>query len=252
MVNYPNKKTTFQKQKTNHKNRGMTFEAIINETNEYYLANDVAIIHKKPIPIQIVKVDYPSRSGAVIREAYYKVPSTTDYNGIYKGQYIDFEAKETINKTSFPLSNIHSHQVEHLDAINKHGGISFLLVYFKTLDEIYLLESTELIHFQKRAQEGRKSITITEIREKGYIVTEKYAPRIDYLKVVDVLIKIKGWNSAFFYFNVLPDSTILLANLAVLKIRQFRLITVPAGTTTFCPIALIPLLRISGFSLLGV
>ncbi len=192
MVNYPNKKASFSKPKTSQKNRGMNFESMINESNEYYLVNDVAIIHKKPIPIQIVKVDYPSRSAAVIKEAYYKIPSTTDYNGIYKGQYIDFEAKETINKTSFPLQNIHTHQIEHLNRTHKHGGISFVLIYFKVLDEIYLLESNDLMSYYNRSKTGRKSITIDEIREKGYLITEAYAPRIDYLKAVDVLINKKG------------------------------------------------------------
>jgi recombination protein U len=192
MVNYPNKKASFTRQKTSSKNRGMNFEAMINESNEYYLVNDVAVIHKKPIPIQIVNVDYPSRSAAVIKEAYYKVPSTTDYNGIYKGQYIDFEAKETLNKTSFPLSNIHSHQIEHLNNIKRHDGISFVLIFFKVLDEIYLLPSNELMMFYQRSIEGRKSITISEIREKGYLLSEGYAPRIDYLKVVDILLNKKG------------------------------------------------------------
>jgi len=191
MVNYPNKKTNFTKAKIGHQNRGMNFEAMINETNEFYLANNVAIIHKKPIPIQIVKVDYPSRSGAVIKEAYYKIPSTTDYNGIYKGQYIDFEAKETRNKTSFPLSNIHAHQIEHLQSIEDHGGISFVLLYFKVLDEIYLLDSNDLVSYHNRSEKGRKSITIEEIRKNGYQVLESYAPRVDYLKIVDVLISKK-------------------------------------------------------------
>ncbi len=167
----------------------MSFEKIINESNEYYLANNIAIIHKKPIPIQIVKVDYPSRSGAVIKEAYYKVPSTTDYNGIYKGYYIDFEAKETINKTSFPLSNIHPHQVEHLYNIYDHHGISFLLIYFKAHDEIYLLEGQYVMEFYKRSKDGRKSITYDEIKEKGFLIKEKISPRIDYLKIVDDIIK---------------------------------------------------------------
>lgn len=189
MINYPNKKNTFQKQKTSHSNRGMSFERMINESNEYYLSHNIAIIHKKPIPIQIVKVDYPSRSGAVIKEAYYKVPSTTDYNGIYKGFYVDFEAKETNNKTSFPLSNIHSHQIKHLDDIDKHKGISFLLIYFKAHDEIYLLESKYVTKYYKRSLEGRKSITYNEIKENGHYIKEALSPRIDYLKVVDEIIK---------------------------------------------------------------
>jgi len=185
MVNYPNKKNTFKRNKINHSNRGMSFENMINETNEYYLAHNKAIIHKKPIPIQIVKVDYPSRSGAVIKEAYYKVPSTTDYNGIYKGKHIDFEAKETMNKTSFPFNNIHSHQIDHLVNIHNHGGIAFVLIYFKSLDEIYLLGAKELAKYHKRSETGRKSITYNEIKEDGFLVKESISPRVDYLSVID-------------------------------------------------------------------
>ena len=74
--------------------RGMSLESDINTACQYYLDLDKANIHKKPTPITIVKVDYPSRNKAKITEAYFKVPSTTDYNGIYRGYYVDFEAKE--------------------------------------------------------------------------------------------------------------------------------------------------------------
>ena len=191
MVGYPNQKKTFTRLKQSTSNRGMKFEQMINDTNEYYKEHNLAIIYKKPIPIQIVKVDYPSRSAAVIKEAYYKIPSTTDYNGIYKGFYIDFEAKETQNKTSFPLSNIHPHQIEHLATIEEHGGISFLIVYFKLLDEIYILEAKYVSQYYKRSIKGRKSITYDEIKQKGHLVKEGFAPRIPYLEVVDYLIQHK-------------------------------------------------------------
>ncbi|MBN2604740.1 MAG: Holliday junction resolvase RecU [Bacilli bacterium] len=189
MINYPNKKTTFVEKKITHSNRGMSFENMINDTNEYYLAHNIAVIHKKPIPIQIVKVDYPSRSGAVIKEAYYKVPSTTDYNGIYHGHYIDFEAKETTSTSSFPLSNIHPHQIEHLSKIEEHGGISFILIFLKKLDQVYLLETKYLLSFVMRSKVGRKSISFAEIQEFGYLIKESYSPRIDYLKIIDEIIK---------------------------------------------------------------
>ncbi len=63
----------------------MSLEEELNETNQYYLTHNIACVHKKPTPLQIVKVDYPARSAAVVKEAYFKQPSTTDYNGVYKG-----------------------------------------------------------------------------------------------------------------------------------------------------------------------
>ena len=110
-MNYPNgikKEVNHTKNKKDiaYDNRGMSLENDINISNEYYRSIDKAIIYKKPTPIKITKVDYPSRDKAVITEAFFTVPSTTDYNGLYKGYYIDFEAKETINRTSFSLSNI--------------------------------------------------------------------------------------------------------------------------------------------------
>ena len=108
MVNYPNLKkapanvSIPKKSTSKHYTafRGMSLEEDINLSNTYYLSVDQAVIYKKPTPIQIVKVDYPSRNKARIVEAYYQAPSTTDYNGIYKGRYIDFEAKN-IDKDKF-------------------------------------------------------------------------------------------------------------------------------------------------------
>ena len=71
----------------NYGQRGMTLEKDLDKTNQFYLDSKRAIIHKKPTPVQIVDVDYPSRKKAKITEAYFKVPSTSDYNGIYKGKY---------------------------------------------------------------------------------------------------------------------------------------------------------------------
>ncbi len=188
MIKYPNKKTSFQKE-VSYANRGMKFEEMINETNRYYLAHDIAMIHKKPIPVQIVKVDYPSRQGAVIKEAYYKIPSTTDYNGLFKGHHIDFEAKETNHKTSFPIKNIHPHQIDHLVNIEKHGGIAFVLIHFRVHDEIYLLEASKLKQYEDRSFKGRKSIHIDELRQDGYLIKESIAPRVDYLKIVKQLLE---------------------------------------------------------------
>jgi recombination protein U len=185
MINYPNKKKTNNVKLTSSANRGMNFETMINQTNDFYLDNDIAVIYKKPIPIQIVSVDYRVRSAARITEAYYKLPSTTDYNGIYKGRYIDFEAKETKSKTSFPIKNIHEHQVLHLDRVKKHGAISFIIVYFVTLGRIFFLDSDYVNKFYLRSKEGKKSISLEEFEEFAHEIKEGYRKPVDYLKVID-------------------------------------------------------------------
>lgn len=164
--------------------RGMSLEADINISNDYYLAKGIAVIHKKPTPLQIVKVDYPKRSAAVIKEAYFQQASTTDYNGVFQGKYIDFEAKETKNKTSFPLKNFHIHQIEHMGQVLEQNGICFTLLRFSAIDETYLLDAKYLTTFWTDQKKGRKSIPKQEIETLGHRIPLGLYPRIDYLTVV--------------------------------------------------------------------
>lgn len=175
---------------TTHGGRGMTLEQEINESNQYYLANDIAVIHKKPTPVQIVKVDYPKRSAAVIREAYFRQPSTTDYNGVYRGRYIDFDAKETKETTRFPLDNFHQHQVEHMRSCLKQGGICFGLIKFVTLDQLYLLKASDLIDYwdQQDTAGGRKSIPKATFDQIAVPIQYQLNPIIAYLDAVDKVI----------------------------------------------------------------
>ena len=170
-MNYPNgiknTKDNINSHEVNYKNRGMTLENDINLSNEYYREINRAYIYKKPTPIKITKVSYPSRDKAVIKEAFFTVPSTTDYNGLYKGKYIDFEAKETKN-------------------INDNQGIAFLIVRFTTLNETYLLTAEDFFSYLENS--NKKSIPISYFREKAYLLEDYYQPRIDYLKIVDHII----------------------------------------------------------------
>ena len=177
------KETNNIKNSINYSNRGMNLEKELNITNQYYKDNDIAYIYKKPTPIKIVDVDYPSRKEAIIKKAYFEMPSTTDYNGLYKGKYIDFEAKETTNNTSFPLSNIHNHQIEHIKNITNHGGICFLIIRFVKVNTTFLLKSEDFIDFIN--QNTRKSIPLSFFKKKAFIINDKYIPRVDYIKVID-------------------------------------------------------------------
>jgi recombination protein U len=182
-MNYPKGiKHETTKEVINYGNRGMGLEDDINLTNKYYVDKNIAFIYKKPTPIQITKVDY-SNKGIVIKEAFFKEPSTTDYNGLYKGKYIDFEAKETNNKTSFPIQNIHPHQIKHIRNVINNGGIGFLIVRFSKLYKDFILMGEDFISYIDN--NDRKSIPIEYFEEKGYILDNGYIPRIDYIKVID-------------------------------------------------------------------
>lgn len=190
-MKYPNGKSYNSNNETKKKttrgilnagNRGMNFENDINQSNAYYNDNNICLITKRPTPINIVKVDY-SR-GATITHAYFEKQSTTDYNGVYKKRYIDFEAKNTKNKTSFPLANIPPQQIDHLKRVIKHGGIAFFLIQFESLLKVYLLDASYVIHFYEEGD--RKSIPIEVIEKEGIEIEQGLNPRLDYIKAVDI------------------------------------------------------------------
>ncbi len=184
MVNYPDgRKVTVSRALVGAGRRGMELEKEINETNRFYLDQDRAVIYKKPTPVQIVKVDYPARNKAKITEAYFKIPSTTDYNGIYRGRYIDFEAKECRSKTSFPLKSIHPHQIEHLRSVVKHGAVAFVIIKFVELDETWLVDAMTLIKHIDTLE--KSSIPYAWFRENGHLIPFTYLKPVDYLQTVD-------------------------------------------------------------------
>lgn len=183
MVNYPNGKSFQTTKSINYSRRGMSLEDDLNATNRYYLEADIAAIYKKPTPITIVNVDYQSRSTAKITEAYFQTPSTTDYNGVYKGLYLDFEAKETHSNTSLVLSMIHPHQLQHLARVVKYQGIGFMIVRFTNLNQTFFVFADRLLDYL--ATTTRKSIPLSWFQKNGELIPFNYTIRVDYLKIID-------------------------------------------------------------------
>ena len=190
MVNYPTPKNKIRCQDikrstiTQYGKRGMSLEDDINVTNAYYLDISKAVIHKKPTPIQIVKVDYASRNTAKITEAYFRKPSTTDYNGVYRGKAIDFEAKETASLTSFPLKSIHKHQLNHLQNVLKQGCLAFVLIKFTAYEQTFLIKAEDIIRFSKGS---KRSISYKWFTDNAYLIPFNLTPPIDYLCIIDTL-----------------------------------------------------------------
>lgn len=146
--------------------RGSTLEEFINRTNERYREQGLALIQKIPTPITPVKIDKEHRH---ITLAYFEQRSTVDYIGAVQGIPVCFDAKEC-NVDTFPLQNIHAHQVEFMEAFEKQGGISFFLIYYSDRNELYYMTFQEIKKFWNRAKEGgRKSIRFEELNPNFFM-----------------------------------------------------------------------------------
>lgn len=182
---YPGKAKKAYQKPVSYARRGMDLENLINEANKYYLDNDIAVIYKKPTPVEIKKVSYKGKTEYI--EGVLREKSTLDYTGVYKGYYLDFDAKSSKSKTSFPLANIHKHQLLHIDRVLKHKGISFLIIEMN--DRFFILDGNVLIKFVNN--NDRKSIPFEFIQKKGLEIKLKFSPTLDYIPVLDTLISKK-------------------------------------------------------------
>ena len=93
---------------------------------------------------------------------------------------------ETKNLTSFPLANIHAHQIKHIKNIINHKGIVFLIIEMN--NNYYLLNGIDLINFIDN--NSRKSIPYDYIKNKGYLLEYNYNKGLNY---IDIINKIGGF-----------------------------------------------------------
>lgn len=188
MIQYPGSKKIYEKKAVNGvtSRRGMSLEEDLNTTNAYYLMKQRAVVHKKPTPIQIVNVDYPSRNKAKITEAYFRQASTTDFQGVWQGFALDFEAKETKNKTLFPLALLHQHQIDHIRSVHAQQAIAFLIIRFSTLALTYIVMAADLLAYIDTY--SPRSLPLSWIERVGRVVNSSYQVPCDYLSTINALV----------------------------------------------------------------
>ena len=146
--------------------RGSTLEELVNRTNELYREKGLALIQKIPTPITPVRMDKESRH---ITLAYFEQKSTVDYIGAVQGVPVCFDAKECAADT-FPLANIHPHQVSFMQDFEAQGGAAFFLLYFTGTDDLYYLTFRLLKSFWQRMEDGgRKSFRREELDPRFYL-----------------------------------------------------------------------------------
>lgn len=160
--------------------RGSTLEDLINLSNEKYLQSSLALIQKIPTPIKPITIDQQTRH---ITLAYFDQKSTVDYIGVVQGIPVCFDAKESAADT-YPLQNIHQHQIQFMSDFEKQQGIAFIIIYFSNRDEFYYVPFCDIIRFWDRGQNGgRKSFTYDEI-DKTYQIHASRGIMVHYLETL--------------------------------------------------------------------
>lgn len=169
----------------NHANRGKQLESLLNATNAQYRRNNWALVDKIPTPIKKIR-NYNGSTFIAVWEA----KSSVDFQGVYNGRSIVFEAKQTKETTRFDLDNIKDHQIRYLEQAEQQGAITFVIIDFYKLDEVYLVPADYVVQCYHKAQEGeRKSIPIEAIREFGMRVRSGRGVVLDYLATLDKMYK---------------------------------------------------------------
>ncbi|PED06928.1 Holliday junction resolvase RecU [Bacillus pseudomycoides] len=163
-------------------NRGMHFEKLINLSNEMYQREGVALINKRPTPVKVIK----SR-GSQVTNGFYESKSTVDYDGVYKGRAVAFEAKSTQSLTRFDLSNIAQHQLDYLEKAEKMGAVCFFLIEFSKDKTVFLVPATVIQSYVRMSHQpnGKKSIPRADFDIYGYLVDQTERAPVDYLRYID-------------------------------------------------------------------
>ncbi|MCD8083350.1 MAG: Holliday junction resolvase RecU [Clostridiales bacterium] len=160
--------------------RGSTLEDMINHSNEAYREKRLALIQKIPTPITPIAIDKESRH---ITLAYFDQKSTVDYIGAVQGIPVCFDAKECAVRT-FPLQNVHPHQIRFMSEFEEQGGIAFIILDFTSEDEMYYIPFRDLHRFWRRMEEGgRKSFTYEEI-DRSYRIRRQRDVLVHYLEMI--------------------------------------------------------------------
>ena len=161
--------------------RGSVLEEFVNKSNEQYRDIGLALIQKVPTPITPIRFDKESRH---ITLAYFDQKSTVDYIGAVQGIPVCFDAKECKTDT-FPLANIHKHQIEFMQDFEKQRGVAFFLIYFVREEVFYYLTLRKFLEFKARADNGGlKRFKFSELPEE-FILKKRSDVLVPYLDGIE-------------------------------------------------------------------
>jgi recombination protein U len=174
-------KETTKKKKQSTANRGLDWEDKINKKLEEYREQGIAVIHKVPTEIKMIRIFNPKLKRSQIVNAFPVEESKfVDYVGVYNKKPIAIEAKKCDSKTSFPFSNIKDTQYKFFKDWIDCGGLGYYLIWFKTLDKAFLITSDKIQEAKDTLT--RKSIPIAWFNKDNVILLDKDLDFLKYIK----------------------------------------------------------------------
>lgn len=165
-------------------NLGRSLEERIKTVCQEYQLRKIARIDKVPTEWTVI------RSGKKITKAFPHKNKLVDFVGVIgigsPGKTVSFDAKETSEKTAFPLKNIDPDQIEYMQDTVDMGGISFLIIEWKNHRKVYFLPYSVLkVWWDQSVQGGRKSIPYGNFESDSRITEIK---RLDFIRnIIDYI-----------------------------------------------------------------
>lgn len=168
--------------KREYANKGKTFEAEIELTNNAYESQGIALIQKISTPWKVI------RKGARIISAFPEGKSTLDFRGTVKegGISISFDCKESENERGLPLAHIQEHQIEYIRKALGMNEISFILCYVKKLDKRYLIKGSTVLEYWEcwQKNKGKRGFNYIPVQDMVEIKSRD-GILVDYLSVLE-------------------------------------------------------------------
>lgn len=164
----------------------MDWEEKISKKCNEYRNNKIAVIHKVPTEIKMIrKYDPILHKSSIVNAFPVEESKFVDYVGVFKGAAIAIEAKKTDNKTNFPFKNIKQSQFTFFTDWISCGGIGYYLFYFKTLNLYYLVSAKNIQNSKKSL--NRQSIPVKWFQDKNNTI--QLDENLNFLEYIEKDIK---------------------------------------------------------------
>ena len=156
-------------------NKGKVFEENVELMNDIYEKRGLGKVQFIPTPQKYAK----NKEGEKIH--FFDKKSTIDFLGCLDYRTIAFDAKQCSEDRWNIKKNFKPHQEKALVGFRKGGATSFILVYMKKYNEVYVLS---LIDIQKFVALGLKSVSIEDLRANPLVFVGRGDQLPDYRKVL--------------------------------------------------------------------